>query len=220
MSAHDELTLLPDRTSLPRGLSALPEAEVAASQRGRIMQAIVEEVAERGYAATSVQDVIRRARVSRSAFYSVFTDKEDAFAAAHATASQQLLDLIATAVRTAADEPWRIRHQIGVTAYLRGFMSAPAYATSFMVQARAAGPRVLDQRDRVLERHARGIGRIAAEARRGHPSLPPLPPSAAIGLAGAADELATREIRAGRIPRLTELVDPIVTLHVAVMTAP
>jgi len=63
--ASDELTLLPERTSLPRGLSALSEAEVAASQRGRIMQAITEEVAEHGYHACSVQGVIRRAGVSR-----------------------------------------------------------------------------------------------------------------------------------------------------------
>ncbi len=220
MIPRDELTLLPERTSLPRGTSALPEAEVAASQRGRIMQAIVEEVAERGYRATSVQDVIKRARVSRSAFYAVFIDKEDAFAAAHAAASQQLLDLIAAAVKAMAADDWRLRHRAGVAAYLDGFMSAPAYAVSFMVQARAAGPRVLDQRDRVLERHARRIATAAEQARREDPSLPPLSESAFIGLAGAADELATREIRAGRIARLMDLVDPIVELHLAAMTTP
>ncbi len=41
------------------------------------MQAIVEVVAERGYSGTSVQDVSRRARVSRTAFYDCFVDKQD-----------------------------------------------------------------------------------------------------------------------------------------------
>lgn len=177
------------------------------------MQAMVEEVAERSYRATSVHDVIKRARVSRSAFYGVFVDKEDAFAAAHTAASQQLLDLVASAVKSMPAGDWRMRHRAGVVAYLDGFMSAPAYAVSFMVEARAAGPRLLDQRDQVLERHARRIAAVAEQARREHPSSPAPSALAFIGLAGAADELATREIRAGRIAHLMDLVDPIVELH-------
>ena len=74
---------MPDRIGLPRGRAALSEREVAASQRGRILQGVTEEVAARGYAATTVQHVISRARVSRRAFYDQFTDKQDAFARAH-----------------------------------------------------------------------------------------------------------------------------------------
>lgn len=214
VTAHDELTLLPERTSLPRGLRALPEAEVAASQRGRILQAITEVVAERGYHATSVQDVIARARVSRTAFYGGFRDKEEAFAAAHLEASQQLFELISAAVRAAPRDDWRARNRAGTTAYLRGFQSAPAYAVSFMVEIRAAGPRLADQRDRVLERHARRLGAVAREAGRS------LSKAAIIGLTGAADELTTREIRAGRIEGLLDLVEPIMELNLAAMTAP
>ena len=65
-----EPTLL---TTLPRGLGALPEAEVAASQHGRILQAITEQVAEHSYSRSTVAGVISAARVSRSAFYSAFT---------------------------------------------------------------------------------------------------------------------------------------------------
>lgn len=213
------LTLLPARTSLPRGLRALPEAEVAESQRGRILQAITEEVGERGYHATSVQDVIGRARVSRTAFYGAFRDKEDAFATAHLAASEQLFELISSAVRSERSGDWRARHSAGVTAYLRGFKSAPAYAVSFMVEIRAAGPRLLDQRDQVLERHARRLAAVAAAAHREQPSRPALSRAAIIGLTGAADELATREIRAGRIQGLLDLAGPIMELHLAAMTA-
>lgn len=211
----DELTLLPARTSLPRGTSALPDAEVAASQRGRIMQAIVEEVAASGYSSCSVSGITARARVSRGAFYANFADKEDAFQAAHVLASRQLLDLISAAVRAAPAGDWRARHRAGVTAYLAGFAGAPAYATSFMVELRAAGPRLLDQRDRVLDQHARRLATVARAARAGHPARPPLSAAAILGLAAGADELATREIRADRTDRLALLVDPIVEMHLA-----
>ncbi len=220
MSASDELTLLPERTLLPRGLSALSHAEVAASQRGRIMQAVTEEVAERGYKASSVQGVIRRARVSRGAFYGVFVDKEDAFQAAHVAASEQLLDLIAAAVEVAPVGDWRARHRAGVVAYLEGFESAPAYAISFMVELRAAGPRLLEQRDRVVDRHARRIVAVAEQARREHPARPALSSLAIVGLVGGTDELVTRAIRTGQIGRLTDLVEPIVEFHLAAIAPP
>lgn len=211
----DELTLLPDRTSLPRGASALPDAEVAASQRGRIMQAIVEEVAAGGYASCSVSGVTARARVSRGAFYANFADKEDAFQAAHVLASRQLLHLISAAVRAAPAGDWRARHRAGVTAYLAGFAGAPAYARSFMVELRAAGPRLLDQRDRVLDQHVRRLSTVAEAARKEHPGRPRLPTAVLLGLAAGADELATREIRRGRTAQLARLAEPIIALHLA-----
>ena len=213
MTAPDELTLLPERISLPRGSGALPEAEVAASQRGRILQSIIEEVADRGYHQSNVAGVIARARVSRSAFYSAFSDKEDAFAAAHLQASQQLFDVITAAALAHPRHDWRARHRAGVVAYLEGFRSAPAYAVSFMVEIRAAGPRLADQRDAVLERHARRLTRVARDADL------PLTRTISIALTGAADELTTREIRAGRIDRLPDLAEPIVELTLAVLSA-
>lgn len=218
MGDHDPLTLLPDRLQLPRGRAALPGPEKATSQRGRILQAIVDEVAARGYVATRVQDVTSRARVSRSAFYEAFHDKQDAFAQAHLAASLQLLDRIAAAVKALpADADWRAWHRAGVGEYLGGFVASPAYATSFMVEVHSAGPRLLDQRDRVLERHARRLTGIAAAAVREDPTRRLPSDLAMIGAVGAADELVTREIRAGRVADLMHLADPIVEVQLAVI---
>ncbi|WP_433062802.1 TetR/AcrR family transcriptional regulator [Dactylosporangium sp. CS-033363] len=214
------LTLMPDRLGLPRGRSALPESEVAASQRGRILQAVTEEVAARGYAATTVQHVISRARVSRTAFYDQFADKQDAFAHAHLEASEQLLDLIRQRVAACADEDWRRRLRVGVEAYLAGFEGAPSYAVSFMVELRGAGPRLLDQRDRIVDRHARNFSRLAEAAAAEDPGVRRPAKLEVIGVIGAADELATRAIRAtepGSAPRLGRLVAPIVAIYEAVL---
>lgn len=214
------LTLMPDRLGLPRGRSALPESEVAASQRGRILQAITDEVADRGYAQTTVQHVIKRARVSRTAFYDNFADKQDAFALAHAEASHQLLDLIRRRVVALGDVDWRTRMRGGVEAYLAGFEGAPSYAVSFMVELRAAGPRLLDQRDRVLEQHAHDFARLAQAAATEDGRVVRPTDLEVIAVIGAADELATRAIRStlpGEVPVLGALIAPITSIYEAVL---
>ena len=64
---------------LPRGRHSLSREEVAGSQRERLQRAMAEVMAEKGYALTSVADVLRRARVSRETFYELYSSKEDCF---------------------------------------------------------------------------------------------------------------------------------------------
>ena len=55
-----------------------------ASQRERLLRSVIAAVSETGYLAVTVTDIVRRARVSRAAFYAQFADKEDCFLAATA----------------------------------------------------------------------------------------------------------------------------------------
>lgn len=212
----DRLSLLPVRTRLPRGRTALPQAEVATSHRGRILQGCVDEVADRGYQTCTVAHIIRRARVSRGAFYAHFVDKQDAFAEAHLAASQQLLDLVTDNVRRAEDDRWRTRHRVGVLAYLHGLADAPAYAVSFMVELPSAGPRLLDQRATVMDRYTQRTMTIADEAAREHGHTPPSP-LAILGITAAADELVTRQIRANAGATLPDLLGPILEIQLPVI---
>ena len=77
---------------LPRGRHKLAPDDVRASQRERLVRAMLETVAERGYEATTVPDVVARARVSRNAFYEFFDDKIDCFIAACDDAAAEMLD--------------------------------------------------------------------------------------------------------------------------------
>src|SRR3954454_19040502 len=76
-------TAMADVEQLPRGRHSLTREQVESSQRERLLLAMCEAVAERGYVATSVADVIARARVSRETFYRHFADKQTCFEAAH-----------------------------------------------------------------------------------------------------------------------------------------
>src|SRR6476661_532428 len=61
---------------LPRGRHGLSEAEVAESQRTRILDAMKALAGELGYHDASIAGVIKQAGVTRKAFYKLFEDKE------------------------------------------------------------------------------------------------------------------------------------------------
>src|SRR5262245_18141873 len=79
---------------LPRGRHALAPEAVLADQRQRLVDAVPKVVAEHGYEAMSVADIVKAAAVSRNAFYRNFGDKEECFAAAHEACHERLLALL------------------------------------------------------------------------------------------------------------------------------
>src|SRR5215467_29304 len=59
-----------------------PAEEVERNQRDRLFAAMIACVAERGYAATSVEDIVELSGVSRRSFYDSFSDKAECLKAA------------------------------------------------------------------------------------------------------------------------------------------
>ena len=49
------------------------------SQRQRIIEAMIDSCAEKTYAATTITDIVSRARISRTTFYKRFGDKRACF---------------------------------------------------------------------------------------------------------------------------------------------
>ena len=66
---------------LPPGRGT-PREEAERNQRERLFAAMVATVAEKGYEATTVADLVKLSGVSRSAFYRHFADKQACFLAA------------------------------------------------------------------------------------------------------------------------------------------
>ena len=64
---------------------ALPREFVAVHKRRRMMDAMAELTAERGYGATKIADVVSRAGVARKTLYDNFAGKEELFLAAFET---------------------------------------------------------------------------------------------------------------------------------------
>jgi AcrR family transcriptional regulator len=123
---------------LPRGRHGLPREEVLASQRGRMLMAVAAAVADKGYAQTTVADVIARAGVSRETFYEQFGGKEDAFLAALDGAVDGLVWILRSAGEQEAATPLeRLDHLL--EAYLATLAEAPEFAKAFLIDAYGAG---------------------------------------------------------------------------------
>jgi AcrR family transcriptional regulator len=138
---------------LPRGRHGLTREEVAGDQRRRITTAMAELMAEQGYAATSVADVIGRAGVSRETYYQQFRSKPACLLAAFDAAANALfapiqarVDQHALAGREPgpADRLEEFDELLG--AYLRGIAAHPALARVFLVEVYAAGSEAMARR--------------------------------------------------------------------------
>jgi len=140
----------------------------------------------RGYVGANVAQVIAHAGVSRPTFYEYFADKDDCFLAVHREISAQLLEEITEAVSSAPPER---AVQTGVRTLLLLAHARPERARFLVNEAMAGGPRVLDQRDHLIEQ----IEQIIEGARaRVSPrtSTPDLPTRALVG--GVCGLLAPR----------------------------
>lgn len=80
---------------LPRGRHKLDPGQVVASQRARLFSAMASVTATKGYATTTVADLLATAGVSRETFYELFRSKHDCFVQAFDDASVLLFSVIA-----------------------------------------------------------------------------------------------------------------------------
>jgi AcrR family transcriptional regulator len=129
---------------LPRGRHHLSRAEVAASQRQRILMAMIEEVAQRGYAATSVAHITTRAGVSRKSFYEQFSDKEECYLNAFDIAATQLQTCVESAVTVLPDDaPALERFRAMLRAFLDAVARWPAAARTLLIEVYAVGPEAM-----------------------------------------------------------------------------
>jgi AcrR family transcriptional regulator len=199
--------------TLPRGRHKLPAHVVRASQRERLLRAMLESVAKRGYEATTVPSVVADARVSRNAFYELFSDKTDCFLALCDQLAGEILDEVSATIET----EWVPALRAGMARYLSWWAQRPAFSRTYFVELPSAGPRAVAQRETQYARFRSLFEEIAAWARRQQPELPGLRPLAIRAVVVAVTELIAEEVRAGRVHQLTELEDELVFLTVLLL---
>ena len=194
---------------LPKGRHNLPLHVVRASQRERLLEAMLASVAERGYAATTVPQVVADARVSRNAFYALFTDKTACFLALCDELASDLYDQLSSL----EGEDWVESLRRGASIYLRWWAERPAFARTYFVELPSAGPRAVEQRDRQYARF-RALFTELAKLARPEGDVPALVPRL---LVVSITELVAEEVRAGRTARLTALEDDLVGVMVSLL---
>jgi AcrR family transcriptional regulator len=135
---------------LPRGPHRLTRDEVAASQRGRLLAAMAQLVADHGYANTTVADVIRCAGVSRKAFYAYFPNREACFLAT----CEMVIAAEMTAIRHAsASRSTELQTEEAIALLFEQAAISPPLVRLALVEIRALGEKGSLLRERRLMTH-------------------------------------------------------------------
>lgn len=194
-----------EREAAPAGFRRVAPA----TQRARLIDGIAHAVGQRGYAATSVADVLTVARISRRTFYETFADKEDCFLAAYDDAVDRCDAYVSAAY--AGEEPWSVRLERAVHAFLAFLAAEPDLARLGVVEVVAIGPRGLARRDATLTRF-----RSFVEAKRADlPASAPPSELVAEAITGGIYELVYARVARGEAERLPELREDL--LHYTFM---
>ena len=133
---------------LPAGAHGIPAEVVARNQRERLVAAVAEACAERGYAETSVADLARRAGVSTATFYKLFPGKRECALEAHRELLGRLLEEVDRACAEAGEGEARLK--AGITTALELLSADPPSARLLTVEVMALGPEGAERNDAAI----------------------------------------------------------------------
>ncbi|HSS33399.1 MAG TPA: TetR/AcrR family transcriptional regulator [Solirubrobacterales bacterium] len=176
-----------------------PREEAERNQRERLFAAMVATVAERGYEATTVADLVELSGVSRSAFYRHFEDKQACFLAAIEAMVEPALK------RIAGDES----APAGVERARRAFeslieliVSQPAAAKMCIVEVYAAGPEGAALIDRSIDQVTQLTSRLLNQV----PDRKGMPIELVHALVGGIQKVIHKRLYRGKEEELVDLI--------------
>jgi AcrR family transcriptional regulator len=176
-----------------------PREEAERNQRERLFAAMVATVAEKGYEATTVADLVELSGVSRSAFYKHFGDKQACFLAAVEAMVEPTLE------RFGADEsgpPGLERARGAFEALIKLIVSQPAAAKMCIVEIYAAGPEGAALVDRMMD----SITALAAALLEQVPERKGMPIELVRAIVGGVQKVIHKRLYRGQEEELLGLV--------------
>jgi len=188
-----------------RGLSA---EERRVDQRARLTRAAIDEFSARGYHRTSVEDIVRSARTSRTAFYAFFDNREDAMYGALQASFHGLLAAVRKGMAGAQDNSSLI--EVGVTAYVEFLVHDPAAARILLLESIGTSPEVNAYRSHIR----REVSRIVRDIWAQHDPEAAASPHAsavAVGVFGFLLESMLHLVESGRLDEAPAHVPALVT---------
>jgi AcrR family transcriptional regulator len=181
---------------------ALPQAYAVRSERERLLEAMVRVAAAKGYEATTVDDVIEAAGISRETFDELFVGKAGCFLEAYDAVINVLVAHVSTAYESTVGQPWPDRICAALRALVDLLASEHDIARMAMVEVTAVG-------EDARIRYRGALGRFTyflEEGRVASPQGDELPADTARFAIGGATSMIFDEVRAGRGPELRRLL--------------
>ncbi len=152
---------------LPPGPHGIPTELVERNQRERLIAAMAEVCAERGYAGSSVAEVAKRAGVSTASFYRQFGDRQECMLASFEELFERLFEQVESACGGEAGASEKARAGAFTAAEL--LAADPPTARLLSVEILAVGPEGVRAQHEAIERLA-ALLRDPADAQ---PARPP-----------------------------------------------
>jgi AcrR family transcriptional regulator len=202
-----------ERLGLPQRESNPSRSFVVHSQRERLLDALANLSARKGYQAVTIPEIVAEARVSVQTFYEHFDGREDMLAVAYEIGRRKLMAMVERAYRTQDD--WTARVRAALSALISFLASEPSFAHLALVDVPAAGGKIASMPHRegaLFYTELLKPGLEHANGRR-------LPQIAAEAGARALHELCYSTVATREAPELLKLNEMATYLALAPFTA-
>jgi AcrR family transcriptional regulator len=178
---------------------------VRATQRIALSVAMIDAVAEKGYRATTVADVIARAGVSRKTFYELYANKQECMLVTYDIVADEGMRRVEQAYLAA--EGWPGRVQAAIQTLFESAIENPGALRLSLIEIGAVGRAGIERRERSIARYEDFI-RSALELAPGSGSVSDTVLKAVIG---GLNRVLYRRVLRGERAKLLALVPDLVT---------
>jgi AcrR family transcriptional regulator len=193
-----------------------PDLSDPVPHRTRLLEGIAQAVGAKGYADTTIADIVREAGVSRRTFYEHFATKAECFIALYEAANRNTLAVLRQAIDPAHE--WQTQLDRALVAYLGSMAQNPALLRSLSIEILGLGEEGMAARRRVNEELCRFMLEVV-NAGSGRSRKAPLTREMAVAVVGGINELVLQAIEQGRAGQLEQLAGPAGELVRAVTRA-
>lgn len=186
----------------------------ANAYRSRLLEGMAQSAASKGYADTTVADIVREAGVSKRTFYECFATKAECLIALYEAASHNALKMLGGAIDPAHE--WQTQIERALTAYLDCMSENPVLMRTLFIEILGLGAPGLAARRRVNREIADLMLTVINAGQVGRTTDNPLSAGMAMAIVGGINELILEYIEQDRVAALRELVTPAAELVRAV----
>lgn len=185
------------------------DSEVIHEHRSRLLEGMARAVAAKGYADSTIADIVREASVSRRTFYEHFAGKAECLVALYEAASHNALKVLRDAIAPGHD--WEAQVERALGAYLGCMAANPVLMRTLFIEILGLGATGLAARRRVNQEIADYmVGVVNRGAGQG------VTPELAMAVVGGIHELVLQAIEDGRVTELPALTATATALVKAV----
>lgn len=196
--------------------SSAPVTNLEATPRQRLIDALAGSIDDIGYSATTVADIVRRARTSRRTFYEYFSDREACLVALLTETNREAIATISAAVDPAA--PWAVQIRQAVEAWIANAESRPAVMLSWIRDVPALGLAARRLQREVTESFIAMIQTLSDTAELRAAGVETVSRQRAIMLIGGLRELTAMTVESGG--KMSDVTDEAVGATLALLGPP